>query len=358
MKKCKLYALMMAVLMLLSAVALAAEIDPQQAVRLTVTAHDEGVSLAGARFNLYRVADMDAAGKLTVVAPFTRYNVDVNSQSESDMARIAATLEGYILRDGIAPDMTALINQADEAIFPTEGKLRQGLYLVQGERFSVDGMVYTFQPAMVRLPYWNEIDQKWVYHAVTSAKHESMLDVDYDETITLKVLKIWNVPEGENVALPEKITVHLLQDGAIFDTVELTEEDLWRHSWTELEPNHHWTAVEQEMENWQVSVTREGITFVITNAYAPAPTPTPTPTPAPPTPTPENPDEPTPTPEAPTPTPEEPTPTPTTEPTPTPTPKPNDPQLPQTGQLWWPVAMLVCGGLLLIVLGLAIRRRG
>ena len=31
--------------------------------------------------------------------------------------------------------------------------------------------------------------------------------------------------------------------------------------------------------------------------------------------------------------------------------------LPQTGQLWWPVPLLLCGGLLLVVFGL-LRRRG
>ncbi len=79
------------------------------------------------------------------------------------------------------------------------------------------------------------------------------------------------------------------------------------------------------------------------------PTPTePTPTPVEPTPTPT---EPIPTPAEPTPTPTEPTPTPT-EPTPTPV-----PSLPQTGQLWWPVPVLVSFGVLLLGAGIALNRR-
>lgn len=38
--------------------------------------------------------------------------------------------------------------------------------------------------------------------------------------------------------------------------------------------------------------------------------------------------------------------------------RPSEPsKLPQTGMLWWPVPALVCGGLLLIVAGLVVRRR-
>lgn len=39
-----------------------------------------------------------------------------------------------------------------------------------------------------------------------------------------------------------------------------------------------------------------------------------------------------------------------------PVPSPTPPYLPQTGQLWWPVPALVCGGLFLILIGVVKRR--
>ncbi len=48
-------------------------------------------------------------------------------------------------------------------------------------------------------------------------------------------------------------------------------------------------------------------------------------------------------------------PEPTTEPSTDPT-KPEQ-NLPQTGQLWWPVPVLACGGLLLFAIGMALNRR-
>ena len=110
---------------------------------------------------------------------------------------------------------------------------------------------------------------------------------------------------------------------------------------------------------------RDGYDYDIDVSVKPEPTPDqPTPTPDQPTPTP---DQPTPTPDQPTPTPDQPTPTPD-QPTPTPDqPGPDEPtpstpvvppytNLPQTGQLNWPVPVMTCLGLLLLLAGIVLLR--
>jgi LPXTG-motif cell wall-anchored protein len=85
-----------------------------------------------------------------------------------------------------------------------------------------------------------------------------------------------------------------------------------------------------------------GIPFIAGKPGDPTPTPDPSSDPGEPTPTPDPsdvPDEPSSTKK------------------PKPTPPPEKPKLPQTGQLWWPIPMLVCAGLLLIIIGLLRRRR-
>ncbi len=57
---------------------------------------------------------------------------------------------------------------------------------------------------------------------------------------------------------------------------------------------------------------------------------------------------------------EDPDPTPETPPAPEDDPKPSvpdEPKLPQTGQLWWPVPMLICVGLILVLVGIVLSRR-
>jgi len=317
MRMNKFFAVLIAVMLLASLPAIAMEkIDTGKDVRLSISFSDDGMGLSGAQFDIYRVAKIDKAGKATLIAPFDKYNVDIHVESESEMGDIARTLEGYVLRDHIAPTESAVTDRMGNVFFPASGKkLQQGLYLVLGNRYSGNGRTYIIQPGLVMLPTLSVDKTQWLYDLEIKPKYDSEEDTPDGATITRKVLKVWE-DHGHEKARPKSIDVQLLRDGEIFDTVTLNTENLWRHSWVELEADHHWTVVEKEPKNYNVLVTQEGITFVVTNTY-------------------DAPDE------------------------PGPTPPPDTPpgKLPQTGQMWWPVPMLVSIGLLFIVIGL-IRRRG
>ncbi len=51
-------------------------------------------------------------------------------------------------------------------------------------------------------------------------------------TTEVKGTKTWNVPEGTK--LPEKIKVYLIRNGESIDSKEVTADDNWAYSWTEL----------------------------------------------------------------------------------------------------------------------------
>ena len=74
----------------------------------------------------------------------SRYNVQINVQSESDMAGVASTLEGYVLRDQLAPSYAGSTDSAGTVAFPASGKMQQGLYLVLGERYMLRGLDIRF----------------------------------------------------------------------------------------------------------------------------------------------------------------------------------------------------------------------
>ena len=94
--------------------------------------------------------------------------------------------------------------------------------------------------------------------------------------------------------------------------MKLNAANNWRYTWTDLDSRYAWKVVEKELEGYTVTVTREGVTFVVTNTYGE-----------------------------------------TIEDNETPL----SGELPKTGQLWWPVPVLIAAGLLFIIIGLA-RRRG
>lgn len=326
---------LIAVVMLLPVQALAAgRIDLNHEETLTISYQDGDVPLAGAKFSIYLVATVDEYGELTTTEDFAQFHVNIRGENDEVWKTLASTLEGYVLRDGVTPTDTGKTDSEGRLTLPTgENRLTAGLYLVLGSRHSQRGSIYDAQPFMVLLPTLDKEANDWLYDVVVHPKfdkHDKPGGSD-DDSITRKVLKVWK-DDGHEKERPKEAIVQLLRDGKVYETVTLNKANNWRHTWSKLDHDYTWTVVEQELDNYYTEVDREGITFVVTNTY-----------------TEDIPDNPPPTgPSSPA------EPMQPTEPTPS---KPNEPTLPQTGQLWWPVPVLMVAGLLLVVIGL-IRRRG
>ena len=305
----RFWALLLAVLVAVAVLPLrvAAEETTPAGLRLCISCREEGVPLTGAPFRLYLVAAVNAYGELETTEAFRPYRVDMTG--ESDERALAATLEGFVLRDGVAPLAEKKTDANGIAAFTREDGLVQGLYLVVGDVHTQNGLVYEPTPFMVRLPYQNAETGQWEYDVVACPKMTSR-PVD-GEPVTRKVLKVWDDENGEKQR-PAQVEVLLLKDGRVADTVVLNQANNWRYTWEGLDSNCKWTVVEKDPGNYMVSVSREGVTFVVTNTYTGGG---------------EN-------------------------------ESPELPRLPQSGQLWWPVPVLLAGGLLLVVVGLLRRRSG
>lgn len=324
---CALLLTLAAVLVLpLNALA-AGRIDLTRDVKLTLSYRDGETPLSGAVFRLYLVATADAYGELTVTEAFKGYSVDIRGKNNAAWHHLADTLAGYVLRDTITPADSGKTDAHGQLVFPTDGgRLTAGLYLVTGQRHTQNGFRYDPSPFMVLLPAQEA--NEWIYDVHAAPKADVSPLPEEGGTVERKVLKVWD-DSGEG--RPSSVTVQLLRDGAVYDTVTLSAKNHWRHLWSELDDAYVWQVVEQTVpEGYTVSVDREGITFVITNT-ADIPSPTPPPDTPPDTPTPP--------------------PAPTDD-------TPSSPTLPQTGQLWWPVPLLALAGLLLTAAGAAVRRRG
>ena len=344
----------------------AGRIDLKRDVGLTISYQDGKTPLTGVSFDLYLVATADPSGALTPTETFSRFNVDIQGNDDEAWHALASTLEGFVLRDEIASTDSGKTDRRGRASFPNRtDALEHGLYLLLGERHTQDGYVYEPMPFMVMLPGLDQETGEWNYDVTVTPKYDVDTIPEDPDTITRKVLKVWD-DAGHEDARPKRIVVQLLRNGKVYDTVTLTAANNWRYTWRDLDRSDKWTVVENELEDYTVEIKREGITFVVTNTYAgeapddPTPTdPTPTDPPAPPT----DPDDPT-GPDQPV-GPDRPTgpddPTGSEDPTGPDDPagpgNPTGPTLPQTGQLWWPVPVLLAAGLLLVIIGL-LRRRG
>lgn len=327
--------------------AAAGKIDLNRDVSLTLSYNDNSTPLTGAVFDIYLVADVDEYGRLAVTDDFKDFNVNILGKNDDAWRALASTLEGYVLRDNIAPADSGKINSSGTVSFPGAGKrLTQGLYLVLGHRHTQSGSYYDASPFVVLLPGLDREANDWIYNMTANVKYDTGKVPSKPSTVSRKVLKVWEDDDHE-AERPDHVVVQLLKDGNVYDTVTLNEDNNWRYTWTGLDENSKWNIVEKEMDDYVVEVTQEGLTFVVKNIIAEdiPDDPEPLDPIAPPNPDqPVNPDQPS-------------------DPNQPENPgQPSDsgqtagPTLPQTGQLWWPVPVLTAAGMLLLLIGL-IRRR-
>ncbi len=283
-------------------------------------------------FEIHKIGYLsDGAIKL-----YDAYNVySVNMDSEN----AAYTLTAYIKRDNLEPYAKEVTNAKGNAEFTD---LERGIYLIIGENFDKEGMVYRFESSIVSLPYTENGTDNW--NLDVKVKYEKEV-YEYEE-IEIKVLKVWlkNHLGNKN---PE-VTIQLLRNWKVYDTVVLNDENDWKHKWEKLDNRYFWCVVEAGVaRGFFVDIDLEGNMHTVSNTgnmeYPTDPT------------TPTEPTQPVTT--APTST----TPTSGTEPTqPKTTVKDDDSSkdfLPQTGQLNWPIPVLACVGALFIILGIALMRK-
>lgn len=279
----------------------AGPVEPAHPASLTVTAICQEQPVSGLHFDAYRIASVAESGALTPLAAFAAYADVLNAPDETDWQELADTLERAILLDeSIRPSRSAVTDSSGVARFP---ELPLGLYLLRSQTVGQSEGSYRTLPFFVLLPEQDTAGNSWIYDVLAQAKPEWQPALG-----ELTVLKLWE-DSCHPQQRPASITVQLLCDGKPYGApVTLPENGRWQHTWTDLPQDHYWTVSEAAVEGYQSSLRREGNRWILTNTC-------------------DLPGE------------------------------PPEPGLPQTGQLWWPVPLLLCGGLTLLVVGL-LRRRG
>ncbi len=254
----------------------AGAIDTGRDVSLTVQyAHDKA-PVSGVQFDLYRVADVDAYAEFTLTGDFQNYPVQINGLTAETWKTLAETLSAYADRDTLTSLDSVKTDAKGMLTFPSQkSSLKPGLYLVVGRQLVQDGYTYTTEPFLVSLPNLDTESDTWTYDVTVTPKHTQTENppTPDDRTVTRKVLKVWK--DDVKQFRPKEVIVQLLKDGAVYDTVTLNAANNWRYTWEKLlEYNKDgskivWSVVEKELEDYTVLITQEGVTFTVTNTYSP-----------------------------------------------------------------------------------------
>ena len=327
----------------------ALEIETDAAASLTVTLAPDGKPLQGAVYVLYKVADVSPDVKFTMhdIYKDAKMSADVNHFTASNWRIIATTLNGYVAHKGIAPDYAAETDKDGIASFRD---LPCGLYLVKGLPV-LSGSEYIIPtPFIISLP--SESDKEWIYDVSMNAKYTKHPE---SEEVHVEVLKVWR--DEISHKRPPQIVVNLYNGTEFYDSVVLNKDNNWKFSWQNL-PLGDWSVYEQNIPaGYLVSIEQQVYRYVVANSDSPHEEPSTETTVPPPDETTTAPDESTTSPGDGTTSPDDTTsPENTTSPEGTTEPPDTPPEIPETGQLWWPVPVLSFAGLVFVLVGFVCRK--
>ena len=104
-------------------------------------------------------------------------------------------------------------------------------------------------------------------------KERDVVLLELTNTIDLKdieVKKEWNDDDNRDGIRPEQVTVNLLADGKKIDSVELNEDNQWKHTFTNLPTHKNGTEIQYTVEEKKVKGYEASIQdFTITNTHTP-----------------------------------------------------------------------------------------
>lgn len=166
---------------------------------------------------------------------------------KQDVQGAANALENRILMDGIEADAS---NSSDSSYKASFTGLETGIYLVVGKEVESNGVFYMPQVSLVSLSGDLSVDLK----VETSVKPSR-----------IHVLKVWK--RDNKKSRPKSIEVCLLRsDGIVVDKVVLNSDNQWSNTWDHLSTSYTYSVMETSVPSgYKESCTREKDTIVLTN---------------------------------------------------------------------------------------------
>lgn len=192
--------------------------------------------------------DIDASPK-TAVKPTTAETTSLTVKKQwqdGDSASRPESVSVSLLRDGESFDNIVLSRENNWQYTWAQ--------LLADYSWSV---VETSVPAGYTVSYREEND---VVNIINTAE-----DTPPDDYRSLSVKKLWS--DGNSPDRPDSVEIELLRDSQKIDSVVLSDENNWQHTWTELAPDHTWGIREADVpKGYAVSYTVNDGEVIVTNS--------------------------------------------------------------------------------------------
>ena len=243
---------------------------PEKTCMLTMSYCYDGVAFSDIPVKLYKIADVSSDYQYTLTEAFAASGLVLNGiRTQGEWNVIRSTLEAYILGQAIQADHTDVTNTDGQVCFEM---LETGMYLAVAGEVAQGDLRCHFASALVALPGLGT-DGYWQYDVEVNAKAEALPPVDPDETVDLKVLKLWKGDEGKTDR-PESVEIEIFRNGVSYKHVVLSDENNWCYSWSAKSDGTNWMVVERNVPaGYTMMVEARELSFVVTNTLDASGTP-------------------------------------------------------------------------------------
>ena len=224
---------------------------------ITLECYRDDVILDNMKWRIFRVGERTNKG-FVLTGDFSGCHVDLEDMSAENIIIAGQTIESYLLEKQIAPLAEGYSDTNGRLVFD---KLSKGLYLAVG--FPVKRPPFTYEPSPLLLEVRDDAEN-FTYDA-----YPKMIRATLAEGARgYMVKKVWLDDSDLFEARPAYVTVDLFRDGELFDTVTLSEANNWQHRWYSLDTEYQWRVAERTVPvNYEMRVEHNTSQFLIKNRH-------------------------------------------------------------------------------------------
>lgn len=226
---------------------------------LTLVCSNNSKPVANLEWSIYRIGSRNPYGGFVLEGDFAKYPVALDDMSASSVQKAAYTLENYAKIDGIHADGKGTSDSQGRI---TLTNLESGIYLISGNEYSTSKFRYTPSPSIIELG-GDKGTNVTVYPKFT------VEDIPDPSKTSYSVKKVWANDEGASAARPKEISVELYANEKLYKTIKLNASNGWHYEWKS-DSTVSWRVKESTVaKNYTVNVGKNGTEFLVVNTYNP-----------------------------------------------------------------------------------------
>lgn len=228
---------------------------------LTLMYSQNEYAFSDLQVEIYRVAELCENGEYELLEPFSDYPIKIHGiTSQQEWSDTAQTIKNYVIANQVEAYQSQKTDENGRVFFE---ELEAGLYMVKGMTIQNDDGIFSFQDFMIYLP--TPVGNQYDYDV--EAKPKCSLFIPPEE---YTVVKLWNDSNASDLR-PAAVYVDILKDAVLHESVVLNSANNWSYSWEVSDIDGIWSVIETDVpKGYQVSITNNKTTFIITNTKTPA----------------------------------------------------------------------------------------